>query len=411
MSMLPGPRSRQVSSFGYYNSIQPHAKLYDGFLVSIGGGRPRLDEKTKFFKVITETEVGRGQATVRAPDTETTHTWEITGSAHMASDLMSMDKTNFRTVLGGILDRDIGVRVPVSQRQCVRPHPSDVEAWVVHSASYAALDRWVTENVPPSAAERINVSAAPTTPPGAPTIIRDDKGFAVGGIRLPRVAVPTALNTGENLPANTTLPENNFCYLYGTHIPFDAATLRTLYQTREAYLREVKRVVEELVKKGFVSRARRADAHSQRRDRRLREITNLGGTQMADMKEVSPWTWQDQFGFSQAISVEGAQRLLFCAGQTSVDADGEPLHPGDFAKQMLQAIDNLETVLAKAGMRLSQVARLNYYVTDVEQFLAAAPVFGPRLQAAGCKPAATLLKVSGLFHPDIVLEIEATAVE
>ena len=235
----------------YYNSIQPHAKLYDGFLVSIGGGRPRLDEKTKFFKVITETEVGRGQATVRAPDTETTHTWEITGSAHMASDLMSMDKTNFRTVLGGILDRDIGVRVPVSQRQCVRPHPSDVEAWVVHSASYAALDRWVTKNVPPSAAERINVSAAPT-PPGAPTIIRDDKGFAVGGIRLPRVAVPTALNTGENLPANTTLPENNFCHLYGTHIPFDAATLRTLYQTREAYLREVKRVVEELVKKGFV---------------------------------------------------------------------------------------------------------------------------------------------------------------
>ena len=132
---------------------------------------------------------------------------------------------------------------------------------------------------------------------------------------------------------------------------------------------------------------------------------------MADMNEVSPWAWQDQFGFSQAISVEGAQRLLFCAGQTSVDADGEPLHPGDFAKQMLQAIDNLETVLAKAGMRLSQVARLNYYVTDVDQFLAAAPVFGPRLQAAGCKPAATLLKVSGLFHPDIVLEIEATAVE
>jgi enamine deaminase RidA (YjgF/YER057c/UK114 family) len=68
-------------------------------------------------------------------------------------------------------------------------------------------------------------------------------------------------------------------------------------------------------------------------------------------------------------------------------------------------------VLAKAGMRLSQVARLNYYVTDVDQFLAAAPVFGPRLHAAGCKPAATLLKVSGLFHPDIVLEIEATAVE
>ena len=64
----------------------------------------------------------------------------------------------------------------------------------------------------------------------------------------------------------------------------------------------------------------------------------------------------------------GSTAPLFCAGQTSVDADGEPLHPGDFAKQMLQAIDHLETVLAKAGMRLSQVARLNYYVTDVDSF-------------------------------------------
>ena len=258
----------------YYNSIQPHAKLYDGFLVSIGGGRPRLDEKTKFFKVITETEIGRGQATVRAPDTETTHTWEITGSAHMASDLMSMDKTNFRTVLGGILDRDIGVRVPVSQRQCVRPHPSDVEAWVVHSASFAALDRWVTENVPPSAAERISVSAAPTTPPGAPTIIRDDKGFAVGGIRLPRVAVPTALNTGENLPANTTLPENNFCNLYGTHIPFDAATLRNAVPNARGIFARSDARRRGTREKGIRARARRADAPSQRRDRRLREITD-----------------------------------------------------------------------------------------------------------------------------------------
>ena len=37
-------------------------------------------------------------------------------------------------------------------------------------------------------------------------------------------------------------------------------------------------------------------------------------------------------------------------GANSVDADGEPLHPGDFAKQMFQAIDNLEMVLAKAGI-------------------------------------------------------------
>ena len=131
---------------------------------------------------------------------------------------------------------------------------------------------------------------------------------------------------------------------------------------------------------------------------------------MAKTSAVNPWTWQDEFGFSQGIDVRGADRVLYCAGQTSVDGNGDPLHAGNFAKQILQAIDNLETVLGHAGLKLSNVVRLNYYVTDIDAFMSAAPAFGPRLHAAGCKPASTLLKVSGLFHPDILVEIEATAV-
>ena len=131
---------------------------------------------------------------------------------------------------------------------------------------------------------------------------------------------------------------------------------------------------------------------------------------MATTRAVNPWTWQDKFGFSQAIDVRRAERVLYCAGQTSVDGDGNPLQAGDFTKQILQALDNLEEVLAKSGLKLSDVVRLNYYVTDVDAYMAAAPAFGGRLHAAGCKPASTLLKVSGLFHPDIMVEIEATAV-
>ena len=131
---------------------------------------------------------------------------------------------------------------------------------------------------------------------------------------------------------------------------------------------------------------------------------------MATATAVNPWTWQDPLGFSQGIDVRGAQRVLYCAGQTSVDRDGNPLHAGDFSKQILQAIDNLETVLAKAGLKLSDVVRLNYYVTDIDAFMAAAPAFGGRLHAANCKPASTLLRISGLFHPDLMVEIEATAV-
>ena len=131
---------------------------------------------------------------------------------------------------------------------------------------------------------------------------------------------------------------------------------------------------------------------------------------MTHVAAVNPWTWQDQLGFSQGIDVRGAERVLYCAGQTSVDGDGNPLHAGDFAKQILQAIDNLEAVLAQAGLKLSNVVRLNYYVTDIDAFMAAAPAFGGRLHEAGCKPASTLLRISGLFHPDLMVEIEATAV-
>jgi len=132
---------------------------------------------------------------------------------------------------------------------------------------------------------------------------------------------------------------------------------------------------------------------------------------MAQAHKVNPWTWQDNFAFSQAIDVRQGGRVLYCAGQTSVDAGGAPLHAGDMAAQITQAFDNLETVLKAAGLTLGHVVRLNYYTTDVPAFFQAAGAFALRLQAAGVQPAGTLLGVASLFHPDILVEIEATAVE
>jgi enamine deaminase RidA (YjgF/YER057c/UK114 family) len=131
---------------------------------------------------------------------------------------------------------------------------------------------------------------------------------------------------------------------------------------------------------------------------------------MADITRVNPWSWQDQFAFSQAIEVKGAQRVLYCAGQTSVDAEGGPMYPRDMEKQIGQALDNLETVLARADMALANVVRLNYYTTDVEAFMKAGAMLGARLRAAGCIPSGTLLGVTRLFHADVLVEIEATAV-
>ncbi len=131
---------------------------------------------------------------------------------------------------------------------------------------------------------------------------------------------------------------------------------------------------------------------------------------MAQNRKINPWAWQDQFGFSQAIETTGHTRVLRCAGQTSVNADGEPVHEGDMASQIAQALDNLETVLQAADMALSNVVRLNLYVTDID---AALEHFGPmeeRLAAAGIQPAITLLGVSRLFIPSLLVEMEADAV-
>jgi enamine deaminase RidA (YjgF/YER057c/UK114 family) len=125
---------------------------------------------------------------------------------------------------------------------------------------------------------------------------------------------------------------------------------------------------------------------------------------------VNPWQWSLQFGFNQGEVVEGGQRVLFCAGQTAVDADGAPQHAGDMAAQLALAADNLEAVLRDAGMSLANVVRLNFYTTDVDAFLANAGVLGERTGAAGVAPPGTLLGVARLAFPELMVELEATAV-
>ena len=130
-----------------------------------------------------------------------------------------------------------------------------------------------------------------------------------------------------------------------------------------------------------------------------------------EQRKINPWKWQDQYGFSQGIEVTNAGRVLYCAGQASVDDNGTPVHVGDMRKQIDQAFSNLETVLGASGFGLANVVRLNYYTTDVDAFLGAADVVGGRLAAARAQPSGTLLGVSKLAFPGLMIEIEATAVK
>lgn len=130
-----------------------------------------------------------------------------------------------------------------------------------------------------------------------------------------------------------------------------------------------------------------------------------------EQRKINPWKWQDQYGFSQGIEVSNASRVLYCAGQASVDDKGNPVHAGDMRKQIEQAFRNLDAVLKASGFSLANVVRLNYYTTDVDAFLAAGDVVGGRLAAAASQPSGTLLGVTKLAFPGLMIEIEATAVK
>ena len=125
---------------------------------------------------------------------------------------------------------------------------------------------------------------------------------------------------------------------------------------------------------------------------------------------VNPWEWSLAMGYNQGEVVSGQTRTLFCAGQTSVDADGAPQHAGDMAAQVSLALDNLERVLEHAGMGLGDLVRLNIYTTDVDSLFQHYGVLSARTAAAPVAPPGTLLGVARLAYPELLVELEATAV-
>jgi len=124
---------------------------------------------------------------------------------------------------------------------------------------------------------------------------------------------------------------------------------------------------------------------------------------------VNPWEWSLKLGYNQAEIIEGSSRQLICAGQTAVDADGNPQHPGDMRGQISLALDNLEAVLAKANMDLRNVVRLGVYTTDVDEALKNFDLLGMRFGPIQCAPPMTLLGVTRLANPGLLFEIEASA--
>ena len=126
---------------------------------------------------------------------------------------------------------------------------------------------------------------------------------------------------------------------------------------------------------------------------------------------VNPWEWSLKHGYNQAEILDSVSRQLVCAGQTSVDADGNPMHPGDMRKQISLALDNLEAVLSEAEMNLGDITRLTIYATDVDEAMKHFDVMGKRFGPHKSSPPMTVLGVTRLAIPPLMFEIEATAAD
>jgi len=244
----------------YINAVQPVADIYDGFLVHSRGGsgisvaalseapqkaigvpgtaliRTDLDAPVLIFE--TETDLTfLGYAKARQPDGEAVRVWEVAGTAHADTYTTGVGSTDLGTspdaanlVLTTTAAPGVSCDVPINSGP----------QHFVFNAALAALNRWVRQGTPPPAAPRLTVAA------GSPvTLVRDGHGNALGGIRTPQVDVPIATLAGE-------LPGLSVCSLFGQTVPFDSATLASLYPTHAAYVSEFGAATDQAVQAGFL---------------------------------------------------------------------------------------------------------------------------------------------------------------
>lgn len=127
-------------------------------------------------------------------------------------------------------------------------------------------------------------------------------------------------------------------------------------------------------------------------------------------RTINPTPWMAHFNMHHGVEVTGATRTLYISGQTSTAADGSSLHAGDIAAQYKVAWANLKAALGEAGMGPSNIVRLNIYTTDVDALMAVASEFTGMFKEDGVTTSATLVGVTRLFDPGLMIELEATAV-
>lgn len=115
------------------------------------------------------------------------------------------------------------------------------------------------------------------------------------------------------------------------------------------------------------------------------------------------------------VAVATGTRHVHVSGQIARLADGTPVAPGDLAGQVAHALRGTATGLAGAGATFDDVVRLTFYVVDWEpqqigEFMAGVQAVAGEIGLPTPLPPSSLIGVASLFEPDVLVEVEATAV-
>jgi enamine deaminase RidA (YjgF/YER057c/UK114 family) len=115
--------------------------------------------------------------------------------------------------------------------------------------------------------------------------------------------------------------------------------------------------------------------------------------------------WENIVGYSRAVRIGN---VIEVAGTTAVDENGDVVGPGDPYAQTMFILGKIERALNAAGARLRDVIRTRLFVTDIARWEEVGRAHGEFFR--DIKPAATMVEVKALISPDLLVEIEATAI-